>query len=187
MDTLVCQAPTRQDPASICNELYRIPLMSLACPQAVPQPPEFLTLLGTDVGMSATSTRQKRAGNVRYRPLPVSKPASPSAAHYLRRRPLLTRVVERRTADFRHLSEVVPLARLERARLSTIDFESIASTIPPQGLPSRVRRLAGARRAFKRASGQSLSNPATILCRRECRASLAAMTCVSQIGCERPR
>ena len=28
---------------------------------------------------------------------------------------------------------MVPLARLERARLSTIDFESIASTIPPQG------------------------------------------------------
>ena len=186
MDTLVCQAPTRQDPASICNELYRIPLMSLACPQAVPQPPEFLTLLGTDIGMSATSTRQKRAGNVRYRPLPVSKPAGPQVAHYLSRCPLLTRVVERRT-DLRLLSEVVPLARLERARLSTIDFESIASTIPPQGLPSRVRRLAGARRAFKRAPGQSLSDPATILCRRECRASLAAMTCVSQIGCERPR
>lgn len=29
--------------------------------------------------------------------------------------------------------DLVPLARLERARLATIDFESIASTIPPQG------------------------------------------------------
>ena len=38
---------------------------------------------------------------------------------------------------------MVPLARLERARLSTIDFESIASTIPPQGPPQPVRRLSG--------------------------------------------
>ena len=28
---------------------------------------------------------------------------------------------------------MVPLARLERARLATTDFESVASTIPPQG------------------------------------------------------
>src|SRR5690606_33316656 len=39
---------------------------------------------------------------------------------------------------------VVPLARLERARLSTNDFESFASTIPPQG-PARVARLSRAR------------------------------------------
>lgn len=42
---------------------------------------------------------------------------------------------------------VVPLARLERARLSTNDFESFASTIPPQGhahvLPMIPRRLSG--------------------------------------------
>jgi hypothetical protein len=30
-------------------------------------------------------------------------------------------------------ASVVPLARLERARLATNDFESFASTIPPQG------------------------------------------------------
>ena len=35
---------------------------------------------------------------------------------------------------------MVPLARLERARLSTIDFESIASTIPPQGRDSPPKR-----------------------------------------------
>ena len=35
--------------------------------------------------------------------------------------------------------KMVPLARLERARLSTTDFESVASTIPPQGHISRAR------------------------------------------------
>ncbi len=33
--------------------------------------------------------------------------------------------------------KMVPLARLERARLATNDFESFASTIPPQGLLQR--------------------------------------------------
>lgn len=39
-------------------------------------------------------------------------------------------------------SRMVPLARLERARLATIDFESIASTIPPQGQILRPVRAA---------------------------------------------
>ena len=46
---------------------------------------------------------------------------------------------------------VVPLARLERARLSTNDFESFASTIPPQGHPV-VRHQAQTEPPFSRPS-----------------------------------
>lgn|GEM_PF-2438586 len=53
---------------------------------------------------------------------------------------------------------LVPLARLERARLAAIDFESIASTIPPQGHTQAGRGpLAGARRLIKRATHDWLS------------------------------
>ena len=46
--------------------------------------------------------------------------------------------------------KMVPLARLERARLSTNDFESFASTIPPQGHGPVAGALAVAHGRFKR-------------------------------------
>lgn len=77
---------------------------------------------------------------------------------------------------------VVPLARLELARISPTDFESVASTIPPQG-----RLSGGARLSAPRAAGQSyFSAAATILCRREWSASLPARTCAAQTGSDTP-
>lgn len=76
--------------------------------------------------------------------------------------------------------DLVPLARLELARISPTDFESVASTIPPQG---HLRERLSRPRLFIQ---PAFSAPASNLCSLECSASLPASTVSSQIGSERP-
>jgi len=75
---------------------------------------------------------------------------------------------------------VAPLARLELAHLSITDFESVASTIPPQGHSCALGPRQRPTRMLQALGAGTRIAPATSLCSLECSASLPASTVSSR-------